>query len=144
MYLYTILQKTRKEQKRVLAEGIHNQGAHWSPGKAPVTRQVWGQAGKSVCGSGPIRSPVRQVILGTSPLMSLVIQLRCQKYDFLSVVNSTLSSPLSTSTFFRLCHLCDLPMVSTTVCWRKFVLPKQCISDRSCPFQSTRIAPPPK
>lgn len=99
LYLHTTLQKTWKEQKRMLAEGNHGQGAQSSPGT--VLRQVWGQAGKSICGSGPIRSPFRQVTLGTSPVMSLVMQVRCQKYDFLSAVNSTLSYPLSTSTFFQ-------------------------------------------
>lgn len=81
------------------------------------------------------------VHLQETSVMGLALQVRHQQYDLLSAVNSTLRTPLSASTFFRPCHLCDLSMVSTTVCWRKFVLPKQCISDRSCPFQCTRIAP---
>lgn len=109
--LYTTLQKTWKEQKRALAKGDHGHRAHWSPGKAAVTKQVWGQAGKSVCGSGPVRSPVRQEILGTSPVMRLVIQVRCQKYDFLSAVNSALRSP-----FYRLQHFSD-PAICVICPW---------------------------
>lgn len=63
-----------------------------------------------------MRSPGRQVILGTSPVMSLAIQVRCQKYDFLSAVNSTLRSPLPCfnvfqmppSVWFAQCHYYSL------------------------------------
>jgi len=79
--------------------------------------------------------------LQETSVMGLVMQVKCQQYDFLSMVNSTVRIPLFSSTFFRPCHPCYLSVVSTIVCWRKFVLPKQCISDRSCPFQCTRIAP---